>query len=60
MRYTDLAVVDYEKQGRDEMADKYRPRLTLRHLHKLRKMRVVRGRERAAHLDLIRKMYGGM
>lgn len=40
------------------MSDTRRPRLTLRHLHKLRKMRDMQTMDNDQHLVFVRKMYG--
>lgn len=42
-----------------ELTDTRRPRLTLRHLNKLRKVRELRRMEQAAHSDFVSDMYGG-
>lgn len=41
-----------------EKDDTRRPRLTLRHLNKLRKMRELRKMEKAAHEEFVHTMYG--
>jgi len=39
-------------------SDTRRPRLTLRHLNKLRKVKELRQMEMAAHRDFVKDMYG--
>ncbi len=46
---------EYNKFSLD---DTRRPRLTLRHLNKLRKVRELRRMEQAAHSDFVKDMYG--
>jgi len=40
------------------MSDTRRPRLTLRHLNKLRKIQELKALEMEAHGDFVRTMYG--
>jgi hypothetical protein len=35
-----------------------RPKLTLKHLNKLRKLKQVKRKEKIKHLDLVQRMYG--
>lgn len=44
--------------GKAEMDDTRRPRLTLLHLHKLRKSRDVEKYDKAQHIDFLPSMYG--
>ncbi len=60
MKYIEFADRLIERQIYDEMSDRHRPRLTLRHLRALRRMRETRARKREVELSLVRKMYGGM
>jgi len=53
--YYDPELDDFSKA---ELTDTRRPRLTLRHLNKLRKVRELRRLEQAAHQDFVRQMYG--
>ena len=57
MRYIDIADRLIEQQIHDELRDKHRPRLTLRHLNALRKIRAKKARERAVHLAQIKRIY---
>jgi len=41
-----------------EMGDTRRPRLTLRHLNKIRKVKEMRKLETAAHKEFVQSMYG--
>ena len=41
-----------------ELEDTRRPRLTLRHLNKLRKVRELRKMEQATHKEFVKTMYG--
>jgi hypothetical protein len=41
-----------------ELDDTRRPRLTLRHLNKLRKVRELRKMEQATHSEFVKTMYG--
>lgn len=47
-----------DKQNQTELNDTRRPRLTLRHLNKLRKIRELKKLEMAAHKDFVKVMYG--
>ncbi len=46
-----------DKQNQQEMGDTRRPRLTLRHLNKLRKIQELKKLETEAHADFVRTMY---
>jgi len=54
--YYDPELDEYSKA---ELGDTRRPRLTLRHLNKLRKVRELRKLEQATHKDFVKAMYGG-
>ena len=61
MKVNDVILEYYDPED-DEASvahkdDTRRPRLTLKHLHKLRKMREVRKLEQEEHLVLVRDMY---
>ena len=47
-----------DKLNQARLSDTRRPRLTLRHLNKLRKVRELRKMEQAAHSDFVKDMYG--
>lgn len=47
-----------DKMNQARLDDTRRPRLTLRHLNKLRKVRELRQMEQAAHSDFVKDMYG--
>ncbi len=53
--YYDPELDDYSKA---ELDDTRRPRLTLRHLNKLRKVRELRKMEKATHSEFVKQMYG--
>ena len=44
--------------SKTHLSDTRRPRLTLRHLNKLRKVRELRKMEMEAHKEFVRTMYG--
>ena len=46
-----------DKQNQTELDDTRRPRLTLRHLHKLRMVQELKKLEMMAHKDFVKKMY---
>ena len=50
---------ELDEFNKAEMSDTRRPRLTLRHLNKLRKVRELRRLEKSAHDIFVQKMYGG-
>lgn len=62
MKAKDLLVEFYDpaddEQAKIEMSDTRRPRLTLRHLHKLRKMRDLQAADKAEHAQFVQQMYG--
>ena len=62
MRAVDLLVEFYEpsddKLSNEELSDTRRPRLTLRHLNKLRKMRDMQAIERQERSEFVKTMYG--
>lgn len=47
-----------DKLNQTSKDDTRRPRLTLRHLNKLRKIRELKKLEMAAHKDFVKVMYG--
>ena len=47
-----------DEANKTEMSDTRRPRLTLRHLNKLRKIQELKSLEMEAHDDFVRTMYG--
>ena len=47
-----------DEHNKIEMSDTRRPRLTLRHLDKLRKIQELKTLEMEAHGDFVRTMYG--
>ena len=47
-----------DKQNQTELNDTRRPRLTLRHLNKLRKIQELKKMEVLAHKDFVKTMYG--
>lgn len=47
-----------DKHNQIEMSDTRRPRLTLRHLNKLRKIQELKRLETEAHSDFVKTMYG--
>jgi hypothetical protein len=47
-----------DKQNQAELNDTRRPRLTLRHLNKLRKIQELKKLEMLAHKDFVKTMYG--
>jgi len=47
-----------DEHNKAEMSDTRRPRLTLRHLNKLRKIQELKTLEQEAHGDFVRTMYG--
>jgi hypothetical protein len=47
-----------DKLNQTKKDDTRRPRLTLRHLNKLRKVRELKKLELAAHKDFVKTMYG--
>jgi len=47
-----------DKMNQAEMGDTRRPRLTLRHLNKLRKIQELKRLEMEAHADFVKTMYG--
>jgi len=47
-----------DKQNQQELNDTRRPRLTLRHLNKLRKIQELKKMELLAHKDFVKTMYG--
>lgn len=49
---------ELDEFSKAELDDTRRPRLTLRHLNKLRKVRELRRLEKTAHEDFVRQMYG--
>lgn len=53
--YYDPELDDHSKA---ELTDTRRPRLTLRHLNKLRKVRELRRMEKSTHKTFVQKMYG--
>jgi hypothetical protein len=61
MRATDLLLEFYEPSSdslsKREMSDTRRPKLTIRHLHKIRKMRDIEMMDRKAHLLRIKQVY---
>lgn len=61
MKVSDVILEYYDpeddKGSVAKKSDTRRPRLTLKHLHKLRKMREVRKLEQEEHLVLVRNMY---
>lgn len=46
-----------DKQNQIELDDTRRPRLTLRHLHKLRMVQELKKLEMMAHKDFVKTMY---
>lgn len=46
-----------DKQNQTELDDTRRPRLTLRHLHKLRMVQELKKLEMMAHKDFVKRMY---
>lgn len=62
MKAKDLLVEFYspedDEQLKAEMSDTRRPRLTLRHLNKLRKMREMQALDNAQHSQFVKQMYG--
>lgn len=53
--YYEPELDDYSKA---DLEDTRRPRLTLRHLNKLRKVRELRKMEKATHKEFVKTMYG--
>lgn len=49
---------ELDDYGKAELNDTRRPRLTLRHLNKLRKVRELRRMEQANHKEFVKAMYG--
>lgn len=47
-----------DQYSKAELDDTRRPRLTLRHLNKLRKVRELRKMEQATHKEFVKTMYG--
>lgn len=47
-----------DKSNRYELNDTRRPRLTLRHLNKLRKIKELKKLEMSAHKQFVQDMYG--
>lgn len=47
-----------DKMNQAKMGDTRRPRLTLRHLNKLRKIQELKRLENEAHDDFVKTMYG--
>jgi len=47
-----------DKMNQASLSDTRRPRLTLRHLNKLRKIQELKALEQGAHSDFVRTMYG--
>jgi len=47
-----------DEGNKTEMSDTRRPRLTLRHLNKLRKIQELKALEMEAHADFVKTMYG--
>ena len=47
-----------DKMNQASLSDTRRPRLTLRHLNKLRKIQELKSLEMEAHDDFVRTMYG--
>ena len=47
-----------DKQNQAELSDTRRPRLTLRHLNKLRKIQELKQLEMLEHKDFVKTMYG--
>ena len=47
-----------DKQNQHKLDDTRRPRLTLRHLNKLRKIQELKKMEMLAHKDFVKQMYG--
>lgn len=62
MKARDLLFEFYEpaddEQMKAELSDTRRPRLTLRHIQKLRKMRDVRAQDRKEYLQTVQDVYG--
>lgn len=46
-----------DKLNQAELSDTRRPRLTLKHLNKLRKLRDIEREERAEHLKIVQVIY---
>ena len=47
-----------DSANQQQMSDTRRPRLTLRHLNKLRKIQELKKMEMMAHKDFVKQMYG--
>lgn len=47
-----------DKMNQAEMTDTRRPKLTLRHINKLRKIQELKRLEMEAHADFVKTMYG--
>ena len=47
-----------DERNKTEISDTRRPRLTLSHLNKLRKIRELRKLEMSAQKDFVKRMYG--
>lgn len=47
-----------DEHNKQELSDTRRPRLTLRHLNKLRKIQELKKLEMNAHADFVKTMYG--
>lgn len=61
MRESELLLEFYDpaddKLAKAELSDTRRPRITLRHLNKIRRMRDVEREDKKAHLLVIKKVY---
>lgn len=62
MKASDLLFEFYDPSNdrsiKAELSDTRRTRLTIRHIHKIRKMRDIEAEDRRRHLLLIKQVYG--